>query len=79
VPAEEAVQLYTGGHWKVPAGLLSEVEHFARLVRPSPQEQNPPGIFRVSHVKFRVFDIIQKMYFLCVVSGFGVHNPDIGK
>jgi len=30
MPADEAVQLYTGGHWKVPAGLLSEVEHFAR-------------------------------------------------
>ena len=30
MPADEAVQLYTGGHWRVPAGLLSEVEHFSR-------------------------------------------------
>ena len=31
LPGDEAVQLYTGGHWRVPAGLLAEVEHFARF------------------------------------------------
>jgi hypothetical protein len=41
MPAEEAVQLYTNGHWKVPAGLLAEVEHFARLVPRLPLFSNP--------------------------------------
>lgn len=31
MPGDEAVQLYTGGHWRVPAELMSEVEHFARF------------------------------------------------
>lgn len=31
MPADEAVQLYTGGHWRVPADLLAEVEHFSRF------------------------------------------------
>ncbi|EIE20387.1 alpha/beta-hydrolase [Coccomyxa subellipsoidea C-169] len=28
---EQATQLYTGGHWKVEAAVLSEVEHFSRF------------------------------------------------
>lgn len=28
---EAATQLYTGGHWKVEAAVLSEVEHFTRF------------------------------------------------
>lgn len=31
LPAEAAVQLYTHGHWRVPAALLSEVEHASRF------------------------------------------------
>lgn len=31
MPEEEAVQVYTGGHWRVPADLLAEVDHFARF------------------------------------------------
>lgn len=31
IPGEEAVQIYTNGHWLVPADLLAEVEYFARF------------------------------------------------